>query len=206
MEIDFAELMTKKSEQGLNEYITNIERYEPAAVNASIEELRKRGRNFTEEELESISIRIHNKETEEHKRGKDLGINPRWDQNKVADETAPMYYSQRTIWAFSIFFSLICGAALLASNTDNKEAKLTVIGFGIAYTVAAIFFLNLFPMNTGLIVGVNTAGAYILTSFFWNKYLGYDTSYRTKPILKPLIICLVIFIPLIALIIYGETQ
>lgn len=197
--------MTKKSEDGLNEYLTNTDRYVPDAIYAAINELKKRGRIFSEDELQTVKDKIQ-KKIESQKKESEATKPPRWDKNKVTDANAPEFYTQRAIWGFSIFFSVICGAALLASNTSDKKAKWTVMGFGILFTIAAIFLLGFLPRNTGLTLAVNGGGSYILTSLFWNKYLGRDTQYRTKAIWKPLIICLLIFIPLVALIIYGGVQ
>jgi drug/metabolite transporter superfamily protein YnfA len=205
MGIDFEELMTKKSDEGLNEYLTNIEKYVPEAVYAAINELKKRGRNFTDEELETIKDKIKNKIAAQKKEN-EATKSAAWDKNKVMDVNAPEFYTQRAIWGFSVFFSVICGAVLLASNTNDKKAKWTVIGFGILFTIAAIFLLDFLPRNTGLTLAVNGGGSYLLTSLFWNKYLGRDTQYRSKAIWKPLIICILIFIPLVALIIYGGQQ
>lgn len=205
MEINFEELMTKKSEEGLNDYLKNVDKYLPEAIYAAINELKKRGRNFTDQELQLIQEKIQNKIAAQKKEN-EAAKSPAWDKNKVTDKSALEFYTQKAIWGFSIFFSVICGAVLLASNTDNRKAKWTVIGFGILYTIVAIFLLNFLPRNAGLTLAVNGGGSYLLTLLFWDKYLGKDTRYRERSIWKPLIICLLIFIPLIALIIYGGQQ
>lgn len=206
MEINYEELMTKKSEEGLHDYLINIDKYVPEAIYAAINELKKRGRVFTDEKLQAIKGKIQNKIATQNKESEATKSSTAWDKNKVTDMNAPEFYTQRAIWGFSVFFSVICGAILLASNTDDKKAKWTVISFGILFTIAAIFLLDFLSRNTGLTLAVNGGGSYLLTSLFWNKYLGRDTQYRTKAIWKPLIICLLIFIPLVALIIYGGQQ
>jgi drug/metabolite transporter superfamily protein YnfA len=127
-----------------------------------------------------------------------------WTKNIVTDLDAPLLYSPRAVWGFSIFFTVIFGAVLLSSNLTDKKAKWIVIGFGIIYTSVVIFIMNLLPQpNTGLTLGLNGGGALILTQLFWNKYVGKETKFRTKPIWKPLIISIIITIPFLLAIIYG---
>ena len=130
-------------------------------------------------------------------------MNKNWKRNIVTDPEAPQYYSQTAIWAFSVIFTVVFGAVLLASNLTDKKAKWTVIGFGALYTAIAATLLYQLPRNTGLTLAANAGGALILTEFFWNKYVGAATQFRTKPIWKPLIISLIIITPFILAIIYG---
>lgn len=127
-----------------------------------------------------------------------------WTKNIVSDLKAPSFYSPRTVWGFSVFFSVIFGAVLLASNLPDRKAKWIVISFGILYTTTVGVIMNLLPQpNTGLILALNGAGALILTKLFWDKYVGKETKFRTKPIWKPLIISIIITTPFLFAIIYG---
>src|SRR5258706_12857001 len=104
-----------------------------------------------------------------------------WTKNVVTDQDAPLFYSPRAIWGFSVCFTVIFGEVLLVINLTDRKAKWTVVGFGIIYTAAAIFILNLLPrVNPGITVGLNAGGALLLTSLFWNKYVGAETKFRTK--------------------------
>src|SRR5688572_4172085 len=111
MQIDFEELMANKSEDGLIEYITNSNIYTPEAIYAAINELKKRGRQFTSEEVEEINSKLQAKRDEEKKVEK-VSSNT-WKKNLVNDLGAPQFYSQRAIWGFSAFFTVIFGAVLL---------------------------------------------------------------------------------------------
>src|SRR4051812_11319180 len=94
---------------------------------------------------------------------KPVKTNP-WTRNIVTDPEAPAFYSPRAIWAFSIFFTVIFGAVLLSFNLANKREKWIVIGIGTAYTIVAITLINLLPSTSvGITIGLNAAGAYILT-------------------------------------------
>lgn len=128
-----------------------------------------------------------------------------WTKNIVEDVHAPELYSPRAVWGFSVFFSVIFGAVLLASNITDKKAKWMMIGFGILYTAVVIVIVNLIPQtNSGIVIGLNAGGALILTKLFWDKYVGAETKFRTKPIWKPLIISILITIPFLFAIIYGQ--
>ncbi len=68
-----------------------------------------------------------------------------WTKNVVTDQDAPQFYSPRAIWGFSVFFTVIFGAVLLALNLTDRKAKWIVIGVGVIYTAAAIYIINLLP-------------------------------------------------------------
>jgi hypothetical protein len=126
-------------------------------------------------------------------------------KNIVSDMDAPQFYSPRAIWGFSIFFTVIFGAVLLVSNLADRRARWIVIGFGVLYTALLIAIMNQLPRpNTGLAIALNGGGGYILTRIFWNKYIGSETKFRTKPIWKPLIISILIVTPFILAAIYGD--
>ena len=46
MGTSFKELMTKKSDEGLMDYLINFNKYTPDAITAAVDELKRRGRNF----------------------------------------------------------------------------------------------------------------------------------------------------------------
>jgi len=120
------------------------------------------------------------------------------DRNLVRDEDAPPLFTKRAIYGFSVFFTVIFGAVLLAINLkENPKARTFVILFGIAYTSFAIYILNIMERSTSLTLLVNMVGAAALNSFFWDRYIGKNTSYRAKQVWKPLIISILIAIPFI---------
>ena len=206
MEIDYEKLMAGKSDEGLMTYLEKIEMYTEEAVTAAMRELQKRGKQFSEQELGDIKLRLEVKRDVKINETKKSKTNS-WTKNVVTDPSAPEFYSHRAIWMFSTIFSVIFGAALLSSNLkDKRKVRWTVWGFGIVYTGLTIFLLSFIPRSTGLTVGVNGLGAWIMTQIFWNKYLGVETKYRTKAIWKPLIISIIITIPLLLAIIYGGQE
>ena len=200
--------MTTKSDEGLQEYVDNRQKYTPTAVYAAIDELKKRGRVFTDEEFTQIVNDIERQQEISKQRVEESDGSNKMNKNVVDDPNAPEYYSERAIYTFSVLFSVLFGSVLMAMNisrTEKKDSNWTVVLFGVAYTVIQIWVLSLIPRNTGLTLVASIGGAMILNQFFFKKYIGKETKYRARPIWIPLIIALAITVPLIYIIIvYGQ--
>lgn len=129
------------------------------------------------------------------------------EEESEVDTDAPELYSKRVITLFSALFSTIFGAVLLMKNmkeTDNPKGKQQVLIFGILYTIGCLFIINMLDTSTNLAILFNLAGAGILNEFFWNKFIGKELSYHKKSWIKPAIISMLIMIPFIFALIYGE--
>lgn len=202
MENSFKTYMASRSEQELDNYLINPHKFTPEAINAAIAELEQRGKVFIESDLETVRAVIKQK----------LEIRANSDQeevkeNFVVNDTIPEYYSNRAVYFFSIFFSVIFGAVLLAINLwSNKTARWNVIGFGILYTAAAVSVMSQFEITSVWSVVINAIGGSILTGFFWNKYLGKAVEYKKKPVWKPVLISVLISIPFAAAMIYSMSS
>lgn len=137
MEIDYEKLMSTKTDSTLQEYVNLYKKYDPGAVEAAIKELQKRGRTFPEHELITIRQDFEKRKVAVEKDMKSIWYANRWNQNVVKDVNAPMYYSQKAIYNFSIFFSPLFGSILTGINisqTERREGMMEVISFGIGYT------------------------------------------------------------------------
>lgn len=211
MVIDFQKLMSGMSDEGLQEYIDKRENFTPQAIEAAIAEMQKRGRTFTDEELENIRQEFLKKKEEALK-----SVEPswsswkyKWQKNVVTDESAPEYYSERAIYMFSIVFSMLFGAILSAINfsrrEDNNTGVIEVLGFGICYTSFEVWILSMMHGHSGLGLPLNLGGALIL-QFFWKRHIGPDTKYRAKSIRSPLIISIIISVLVILALIYGGKE
>jgi len=194
--------MSTKSEDGLMDYLTNFSKYTADSITAAVDELKRRGKNFTDEELNDIKSKIETRKKDE---GDDdeLFASNAWRKDVVTDPNAPLLYSKGAIRVFSIVFSVIFGAVLLSYNVGDTNKKWIVIGFGIIYTSLTVLLLNLISSNIFWGYMLNTAGGLGLTTTFWNMYIGKDIKYRAKPIWIPLIISLIITIPIVLVVIYG---
>jgi hypothetical protein len=198
LEIDFQQKMTVKADDELQNYLVNYDKYSPAAIRAAFEELKNRGKVFTENELDLIEANISSRQQFIDEREKSLtGLSAK---NIVDDAEAPLYYSQNAIYMFSAAFSVLAGAVLLSinlKNTGNKRVVRQAIFVSVVYLTIILSVLSFLPRNTGLTIAVNGFGAWILNKMYWERYIGKDTKYRAKPIWKPLIICCIIMIPII---------
>ena len=120
----------------------------------------------------------------------------------------PALYTSRAIRGFSIVFSAIAGGILLAQNfrdVGHPEAARTALWGSIGYTVLMVWLTSFLPdrmggSSIGLIIGM--VGGLGLNAYF-EKTLPNKDEFPTKRIVKPLLICLAIFIPLIALMVYA---
>ena len=210
MEIDFQKLMTNKSDEGIQEYLDNRAKFTPEAVEAAIAEFQKRGRTFSDEELNTYRQEFQQRSEAAEKEVKELfPSGNQWKKNVVTDENAPAYYSEKAIYLFAVIFSVVFGSIILALNfskTETKKGVWEVVIFGAFFTSLQIWILSMIPRNNGLTLVFNMVGALILNQFFWKKYIGNDTKYRTKPIWIPMIVGILITIPILLAIIYGGAE
>ena len=128
-----------------------------------------------------------------------LSLNLR--RNVTEDESAPEYYSQRLIYVFSILFSPLFGAILLAINLkrSNKKGIVPVIAFGIGFTALSGFIIEGLGDTSGLgslVFGL--IGSLILLNYFWDVYLG-DTKYRARSAKGPIIVAIVLAVVFISI-------
>jgi hypothetical protein len=209
MSTDFEKVMLSKSDEELQECLDNRRKFVPEAIEAAIAEMQKRGRVFSNEELTGIRQEFQQREEAASKEtGESRSWGNKWKRNVVEDENAPAYYSEKSIYMFSIVFFMIFGAILSAINFSKNEDKrgvMEVIGFGVGYTSLGIWILSKLPSSTGFGMLFNIGGALILQNF-WKKHIGKDTKYRARPIWKPLIIAIVITVTIFIAAIYGGME
>jgi hypothetical protein len=209
MEIDFVKLMASKSDEGLQEYIDNRTKFTPVAVYTAIDELKKRGRTFTDEEFTQIVNDIEKHQEISKKRVAESDAGQKWDKNIVDDINAVELYSQKAIYGFSIAFGVLFGSILMALNlkrTSTKKSIALTIAFGLTYTVIQLYLLSFIPRNTGLTLFASLGGALILNYVFWKKFIGADTPYRKRSIITPLIIGLIFFVLFMAVLFLAPTE
>ncbi|MES2566263.1 MAG: hypothetical protein V4565_05320 [Bacteroidota bacterium] len=201
--------MTTKSDAGLQEYIDNRNKFSSVAVHAAIDELKKRGRTFTDEEFTQIVNDLEKQQEISRQRVADSDGGQKWDKNIVDDINAVELYSQKAINGFSIAFGVLFGSILMAMNmkraSSQKSVTLTIV-FGIAYTAVQLYALSFIPRNTGLTLMTSFGGALILNYVFWKKFIGVDTPYRKRKIWTPLIIGVIIFALFMTVMIIAPTE
>ncbi len=181
------EIMLKKSTEELARIAKETGKEPEEKVNAAILELKNRGIDTTDYSQIIKSIK---------------------ENEPKLDENSPTLYSNKVIYAFSILFSVLFGGILFAINLkqiDNKKGITPTIIFSLLYTIFSIYILNLINASSGIGLIFGGIGGLILNKLFWNKYIGKEVAYHKKSFVKPLIIALIIFTPLIILIIWAAS-
>ncbi|WP_430408857.1 hypothetical protein [Kordia sp.] len=129
-------------------------------------------------------------------------------KNNITDDpTAPELHSKRVIMVFSGLFSTIFGAVLLMYNIkqmNNPKGRIQVLIFGILYTIATLVLINLLNSKSNIVIIINIVGGMILTEYFWNQFIGKEFKHRKRSWIKPAIISILITIPLLLAVIYGQ--
>lgn len=132
----------------------------------------------------------------------------------VVDDAAPLLYSKRTIYIFSVLFSVIFGAGLLLINTrelKKHDAIVPILSFSIGYFFGIIWIIDFlegkFSFNLPPTPIFSVLGGLLLIEIFWRKYIGRELKFRKRPIWKPTSIgfSVVIFL-LIIIAIYFNTE
>jgi hypothetical protein len=187
-----------KSDDELQEYVDNREKYLPDSVDAAVAELQSRGVEFSDEELQVIA---------EDMQARRAAIGSQtnstvffYDPEKikqVEDENVPLLFSKRAIYGFTVLSSLFFGSILLAINVSKTKNQIGIVGiilYGCVISFGAVAMVLYYHLNPSFVLIINILGTYPLNNFFWNRYVGRDTLYRVRPIWIPLIIWLILLI------------
>jgi hypothetical protein len=122
MEINFEELMTKKSEEGLNDYLTNIDKYVPEAIYAAISELKKRGRKFYRRRITNDKRKNSEQDydSKERERGDKIIYRVGQEQSDGHDGSR-ILYSKSDLGVFSIFFCYLWSCFTCQQHRRQKS-------------------------------------------------------------------------------------
>ena len=194
---DYAAKMQLKPDEALREYVTGYAQYREAAVLAALDELRRRGQPAPEE----VAIRPGLEAAVATQQAAATAVRQEAGTAEREEEEAPALYSPSSILIFSVLpmSSMLTGGVLMGMNLYRLGKKRAVLGlalFVVAYLFLASALLSwamsrfgLNPLTILLLFNVPAALAYVL--WFWPRYVG-DTSYRTRGVLAPVLVCLLI--------------
>ena len=120
-------------------------------------------------------------------------------------------YSARAIRAFSMLFSAIAGGVLVAQNLKDvgqPEAARKALWGSISYTVAITWLMTYVPTTASSSVFPIVAGyvGAMGVEAYAKKFIANRDEFPPKSIVKPLMICLVVTVPLVALLVYGLSR
>lgn len=114
------------------------------------------------------------------------------ETNFVSEEEAVVsLYSRSAVFGFSIFFSTIFGSILLMINLrrlGEKRKGFEILLLGIAYAILSSVLVDLAGTNLALSLVLNVLGGYLMSTYFWAKYIGLEFSHEKQSILIPLIL------------------
>lgn len=198
METNFQRLMVKKTDKELEEYLINIMAYSREIVEAAINELKNRGRIFSDVELSTLETKVQERENTIGQ--KTITANDAWGKEIVGDENAVSLYSRRKIDIFTFIFGIIIGTILMIVNlykTNKKKGIIPLIIFCIVYLIiVGNILIYIDTVNHSLLnlsrFGLNALGAIIIRTLFWNVFIGKGFKYRERSVWLPIILGIII--------------
>jgi len=209
MDENFRFLASARTDGELRERIDNREKYLPETVEASVDELKTRGVDFSDEELKVIAEDMQARRDMAAEGAANTGLFNLTDHRlHTQDPDAPEYYSKRVIVVFSIIFSVLFVSVMLViilAKTKGIGKAILVVGYGLFITVLVAYIASNYNINAGIAVITGYAGAYSMELLFWNRYIGASALYRPKPFWIPLIVGLALSGSFIYLIIKSGT-
>jgi hypothetical protein len=184
------------SEEELRNIIENREKFLPETVEASLAELQLRGVEFANEEVRVINDDI--KAKRDNATIYKSGLNNTYKNSVVEDLAAPLFYSRRSVYIFTVLCGALFGSILFAINAakiKNTAAVVWSLLFGLIFTTIQIIGIDYVNVGSsyGLLCGL--LSAICLDYFFWKHFFG-NTFYRARSIWVPLIVA-VMFIALL---------
>jgi hypothetical protein len=190
-------LAAARSDDELMERVENRQKYMPETIEASLTELQRRGRTFSEEEIRYINEDIAARRSHSAAMTGRMGIFTSEYKNVIVDDPdAPKMYSTMAIYLFTFFMGPLFGSIMMAMNiskTGKSNAVAGVILFGIGFAILGIYLMANVQSTSGSIqIICGLVGAYCLNYLFWRPYIGFDTFYRARPIWGALIIAVLL--------------
>jgi hypothetical protein len=201
---EYAAKMATKSLAELLQYVTARYQYREDAVLAALDELARRGQPYAEAETLRPSLEAAVREQEvQQAAARQLS---EVDNSEVATEVATTetaLYSPISITILSVFFSMLAGGILLCMNLfrlGRVRAMMGLILFLVVYLVVGTQLLmwgimqqGINPFLAALIFNGGALAAYLL--WFWPRYVG-TTSYRSRSLLLPILLCFLLVLGL----------
>jgi hypothetical protein len=202
-----AEQIRNASEKELEAYIERPHVYRREAVIAAIEELKKRGRVFPQGQLDAIMAILGPEPVEPEAPAEETSTVQSPEELFREDPNAPLLYSKRVLYIFSVLFSTFFGSVLMAMNfyqLKNQKALGLVLGFGFLYAVLTGWLGMLVNAGNGIGIVFNIGGGMILTEYFWPKYIGAERHFRKRSFWIPLALGLLLSAIAIVLIVLAN--
>jgi len=211
METDLNYTNSPQSEESLESVIENREKYLPRTVEAAVTQLQNRGRAFSDEELKTINDDIKTQLDNAAISGPGSWgfFNTRYKHNLVEDPDAPLLYSRRVLYVFTVLFGALFGSIMLAINSRNLKNNIGIVWvllFGVIFTVLQIIGANYINRGSSYLIFCGLISGICIDRFFWNLIVGNSTFYKAKPFTVPLIIGLILVGLIVLSVFYSNGQ
>jgi hypothetical protein len=197
-----------KSDTELQYCIDNREKYLSESVLAAVNELQRRGIEFSEEGKTVIEEDMQARAEIAEEAGNVYGgiFSGAYKKCLVDDPDAYVFYSRRIIKLFTFFFGAFFGSIMMAMNihkTKNTPGTVLVLVFGITVTIVEVVIPNFLSLNTAANIFFAFINAILIDLLFWRNYIGQATLYKPRTYQTPLLIGIIISVLMIALIMYS---
>lgn len=165
-------LAAARSDEELMERVDNRQKYMPETIEASLAELQRRGKEFSDEELRYIYEDIQERRSHAETISGQVGIfTHEYKDVIVEDPDAPRMYSTRAIYLFTFFMGPLFGSIMMAMNLAKKgkgNAVAGVVLFGIGLSILGGILASSVQVSSGASVRIITGlvGAYCLNYLF----------------------------------------
>jgi len=185
------------SEKNL-QIIENRKKYLPETVESAIIELQHSGRIFSDEEVQKINADIKKQRDNAAVGGNgSSGIfNNNYKYNLVEDPQAPLLYSKRAIYIFTVLCGALFGSIMLSINSSkvkNRTGILLSLLFGVAFTMLQVVGSDYVKVGNSYAIVCGLIAAICIDRFFWKRFIDDATTfYRPKSIWVPLLIAVVL--------------
>jgi len=196
-------VLEKLSDKELEGFIQPGSRKVPEAKKMALEILLERGRVFSEEEIIEVERIIENQIQTEYQ--EDLTRRKAMDKQLTDDQNAVALYTNFFIFIISIVFGILYGFILAMINyiiLKKYGLAFLLLAIGIGALSISGYFIGLLMTKVsisidilGFIVGVFVSAIGLaIISLFNKNFIPKDLEYRSRSILIPTLICIVIFV------------
>ncbi|MGI4741846.1 MAG: hypothetical protein ACRYG7_42320 [Janthinobacterium lividum] len=194
---DYAAKMALKPDAALHEYVAGHAQYREEAVLAALDELRRRGQPAPEE----ATLRP---QLEAAVQQQVAALPPAALVAAIPGPEAeqPALYTPGVIVLFSVLFTIISGAVLLAVNLrrlKQPKALWGLVAFVTVYFIGEVVLVNVLmkhnTLNPLLLSLINLPAILAYVLWFWPRYVGTN-QFQSRSWLVPLLICFIIVLAL----------
>lgn len=202
---DFSKQISKMSSDKLRKIVFNSIDYQKEFVLLAENELLNRGIPITQDEKDVIELAKKARELDDQDDIKFRKFIFDFGHNSVTSNEYPKLYSRQIIIIFSSFFSGVFGGILMSYNLlqINKARYIPIVLLvSIIFSALFVWALSVGTSQDHIFDNLhfrsmfvsNTCASVLIYSRLWWKYIGEKTKFRTKSILIPLIIGMVLII------------